>query len=292
MVARKVEVSTIKRSSRRRTKNSFLPTSWTTKQLQVLAGIAVASLLAVGLFLTRTERIAMSFTVVAPNGGVVMNPGECTPLPEYESEFGPIKVVSDLDVDVVLPEVFWSVNSTNDCLGTFYLNLSPSSEYRVSVGNIAVGSIGSENFSSQKFEYSRTITVTRDLRGLQALVDIADYCVGESCYWYDRRDMNFTASGTDKSCSGAGRFQDLRNGTEVTVFNSKGDNLGSTILRASMYVVDTSTQKVTCFFIWNLDNVPNDDDGYSVQVSSRGKVDFSREQAVENDYLLATQVGP
>jgi hypothetical protein len=234
----------------------------------------------------------MSFTVVAPNGGVVMNPGECTPLPEYESEFGPIKVVSDLDVDVVLPEVFWSVNSTNDCLGTFYLNLSPSSEYRVSVGNIAVGSIGSENFSSKKFEYSRTITVTRDLRGLQALVDIADYCVGESCYWYDRRDMNFTASGTDKSCSGAGRFQDLRNGTEVTVFNSKGDNLGSTILRASMYVVDTSTQKVTCFFIWNLDNVPNDDDGYSVQVSSRGKVDFSREQAVENDYLLATQVGP
>jgi hypothetical protein len=234
----------------------------------------------------------MSFTVVAPNGGVVMNPGECTPLPEYESEFGPIKVVSDLDVDVVLPEVFWSVNSTNDCLGTFYLNLSPSSEYRVSVGNIAVGAIGSENFSSKKFEYSRTITVTRDLRGLQALVDIADYCVGESCYWYDRRDMNFTASGTDKSCSGAGRFQDLRNGTEVTVFNSKGDNLGSTILRASMYVVDTSTQKVTCFFIWNLDNVPNDDDGYSVQVSSRGKVDFSREQAVENDYLLATQVGP
>jgi hypothetical protein len=104
--------------------------------------------------------------------------------------------------------------------------------------------------------------------------------------------MNFTASGTDKSCSGAGRFQDLRNGTEVTVFNSKGDNLGSTVLRASMYVVDTSTQKVTCFFIWNLDNVPNDDDGYSVQVSSRGKVDFSREQAVENDYLLATQVGP
>jgi|688.fasta_scaffold192355_1 hypothetical protein len=292
MVARKVEVSTIKRSSRRRTKNSFLPTSWTTKQLQVLAGIAVASLLAVGLFLTRTERIAMSFTVVAPNGGVVMNPGECTPLPEYESEFGPIKVVSDLDVDVVLPEVFWSVNSTNDCLGTFYLNLSPSSEYRVSVGNIAVGAIGSENFSSKKFEYSRTITVTRDLRGLQALVDIADYCVGESCYWYDRRDMNFTASGTDKSCSGAGRFQDLRNGTEVTVFNSKGDNLGSTVLRASMYVVDTSTQKVTCFFIWNLDNVPNDDDGYSVQVSSRGKVDFSREQAVENDYLLATQVGP
>lgn len=292
MVARKVEVSTIKRSSRRRTKNSFLPTSWTTKQLQVLAGIAVASLLAVGLFLTRTERIAMSFTVVAPNGGVVMNPGECTPLPEYESEFGPIKVVSDLDVDVVLPEVFWSVNSTNDCLGTFYLNLSPSSEYRVSVGNIAVGAIGSENFSSKKFEYSRTITVTRDLRGLQALVDIADYCVGESCYWYDRRDMNFTASGTDKSCSGAGRFQDLRNGTEVTVFNSKGDNLGSTVLRASMYVVDTSTQKVTCFFIWNLDNVPNDDDGYSVQVSSRGKVDFSREQTVENDYLLATQVGP
>jgi hypothetical protein len=291
MVARKVEVSTIKRSSRRRTKNSFLPTSWTTKQLQVLAGIAIASLLAVGLFLTRTERIAMSFTVVAPNGGVVVNPGECTPLPEYKSEFGPIKVVSDLDVDVALPEVFWSVNATNDCLGTFYLNLSPSSEYRVSVGNIAVGTIGSENFSSKKFEYSRTITVTRDLRGLQALVDIADYCVGESCYWYDRRDMHFTVSGTDKSCSGAGRFQDLRNGTEVTVFNSKGDILGSTILRASMYVVDTSAQKVTCFFIWNLDNVPNDDDGYSVQVSSRGKVDFSKEQVVESDYVLATQVG-
>lgn len=292
MDARQVEVRTTKRPSRRRTRNSFLPTSWTTKQRQVLAGIAIASLLAVGLFVTRTERIAMSFTVIAPNGGVVVNPNECTPLPEYESEFGPIKVISDLDVDVVLPEVFWSVTGTKDCQGTFYLNLSPNSVYRVSVGNVAVGTIGPESFSSKKFEYSRTISVTRDLRGLQALIDIADYCVGESCYWYDRRDMNFIGNGTDKSCSGAGRFKDLRNGTEVTVFNSKGDILGSTILRASMYVVDTSTQKVTCFFIWNLDNVPNDDDGYSVQVSSRGKVDFSREQAVENDYLLGTQVGP
>lgn len=292
MVARKVEVSTIKRPSRRRAKTSFLPTSWTAKQRQALAGIAVASLLAVGLFVTRTERIAMSFTIVAPNGGVVINPGECTPLPEYESEFGPIKIVSNSGVEVVLPEVFWSVTGTNDCLGMFYLNLSPNSEYRVSVGNIAVGTIGPENFSSKKFEYSRTITVTRDLRGLQALIDIADYCVGDSCYWYDRRDMNFIGNKADESCSGAGRFQDLRNGTEVTVFNSKGDILGTTILRASMYVVDTSTQKVTCYFIWNLDNVPNDDDGYSVQVSSRGKVDFSREQALENDYLLATQVGP
>jgi hypothetical protein len=292
MVARQVEDSTIKRSSRRKTKNSFLPTSWTAKQRQVLAGIAIASLLAFGLFVTRTERIAMSFTIVAPNGGVVVNPSECTPLPEYKSEFGPIKVQSDLNVDVVLPEVFWSVNATKDCVGTFYLNLSPNSKYRVSVGNIAVGTIGPENFSSKEFEYSKTISVTRDLRGLQALIDIADYCDGESCYWYDRRDMNFTVNVTDKSCSGAGRFRDLRNGTEVTILNSKGDILGSTSLRASTYVIDTSTQKATCYFIWNLDNVPNDDDGYSVQVGNRAKVDFSKELAVENEYLLGTQVGP
>jgi hypothetical protein len=292
MVARKVEVSTIKRPSRRRTKNSFLPTSWTAKQRQVLAGIAIASLLAVGLFVTRTERIAMSFTVVAPNGGVVVNPGECTPLPEYESEFGPIKVLNELNAEIVLPEIFWSATSTGDCEGTFYLGLSPNSEYRVSVGNIAVGTIGPENFSSKSFEYSKTIAVTRDLRGIQSIVAIADYCQGELCYWYDKGDINWYGDGTGEFCSGANYYKDLQEGTSVTVFDSKGNIIGSTVLGNSLYIVDSSAKKLTCYFAWNLDNIPNDDDGYSVQVGNRNKVKFSTEELVKTKYVLGLSVGP
>ncbi len=266
-------------------------------QKQLLVGGIVAALLAVGLYFGRTEKVAITVAINAEYGGVFADPNECDPLPEYRKNLEEISVASAAGEAIPMTEITWVSTEKNLCEGTFTLALSPFSTYDVSIDGTKVGSIAETSFSSHAAEFRKTISVTRDLSGEHDLVETATYCTGPlsdwSCSWsYWDYGKNFDGDSTDGSCAGNGGYDDLRDGAAVVVYNSTGAVVGTTTLYGSSYDLESlSSRKITCTFKWELKNVPNDDGGYSVEVTSRGKVFFSSEELLDNGFFLPTTIG-
>jgi hypothetical protein len=103
---------------------------------------------------------------------------------------------------------------------------------------------------------------------------------------------NFDANSTTGTCAGNGGFRDLRDGATVTIYDSTGKIVGTTSLYGSSYDIESvSSKRIICTFQWELKDVPNDDSGYSVEVTSRGKVFFTGDQLLKNGFFLGTTIG-
>ena len=266
-------------------------------QKQLLVGGVVAALLAVGLYFGRTEKVVVTVAINAEYGGVFTDPNSCEALPEYRNNLESISIAAATGELIPMTEITWVSTEKNLCEGTFTLSLSPLSTYDVSIDGAKAGSITEASFSNNAAEFRKTISVTRDLSGEHDLVETATYCTGPlsdwSCTWsYWDYGKNFDGDTTDGSCAGNGGYDDLRDGAAVVVYNSTGAVVGTTTLYGSSYDLESlSSRKITCTFKWELKNVPNDDGGYSVEVTSRGKVFFSSDELLDNGFFLPTIIG-
>jgi len=266
-------------------------------QKQLLVGGVVAALLAVGLYFGRTEKVVVTVAINAEYGGVFADPNGCEALPEYRNNLESISVAAATGESIPMTEITWVSTEKNLCEGTFTLSLSPFSTYDVSIDGTKVGSIAEASFSSKSAEFRKTISVTRDLSGEQDLVETASYCTGPlsdwSCTWsYYSFGRHFTTDSDEGTCSGISGFNDLRDGATVTVYDSTGKIVGTTSLFGSTYdLVSVSSRKIICTFKWELKDVPNDDAGYSVEVTSRGKVFFTADRLLNNGFFMGTTIG-
>jgi hypothetical protein len=297
MAATKRTTAVKKAVTRRLSKKPIKLGNVSITQKQLIVGGVVAALLAVGLYFGRTEKVVVTVAINAEYGGVFTDPNSCEALPEYRDNLEGISVAASSGESIPMTEISWVSTEKNLCEGTFTLSLSPLSTYDVSIDGIKVGSIAESSFSSKSAEFSKTISVTRDLSGEQDLVETADYCTGTSTSWnctwsYWSLGENFDANSTTGTCAGNGGFRDLRDGATVTIYDSTGKIVGTTSLYGSSYDIESvSSKRIICTFQWELKDVPNDDSGYSVEVTSRGKVFFTGDQLLKNGFFLGTTIG-
>lgn len=81
-------------------------------------------------------------------------------------------------------------------------------------------------------------------------------------------------------CEGTGGYDDIREGTQVTVYSSAGEVLGTGALGSSTYLYPV------CEFALTVDGVPAGHDFYQVEVSHRGKIAVSDEEARAGEVAL------
>ncbi|MFF2184575.1 hypothetical protein [Streptomyces sp. NPDC058155] len=86
----------------------------------------------------------------------------------------------------------------------------------------------------------------------------------------------------DDSCAGTGGYDDIAEGTSVTVYGAKGDVIATGSLGDS-----NSTVPGTCTYDIAVPDVPKGEKFYKVEVSHRGTLQLSAEQA-ENGELAST----
>ncbi|MFD3520435.1 hypothetical protein [Streptomyces sp. NPDC058653] len=86
----------------------------------------------------------------------------------------------------------------------------------------------------------------------------------------------------DDSCAGTGGYDDIAEGTSVTVYGAKGDVIATGSLGKS-----SSAAFGTCTFDIAVADVPKGEKFYKVEVSHRGTLQLSAEQA-ENGELAST----
>jgi hypothetical protein len=111
----------------------------------------------------------------------------------------------------------------------------------------------------------------------------------------DNRAGSFTLSGTfsltdgatdytsQGECEGTGGYDDISEGTQVTVYGSGGEVLGTGNLGSSNYL------DPVCEFEIAVEGVPSGHDFYQVEVSHRGKIAVSADEA--RDGLVALTLG-
>lgn len=82
------------------------------------------------------------------------------------------------------------------------------------------------------------------------------------------------------ACEGTGGYDDIREGTQVTVYSSAGEVLGTGYLDSSTYL------DPVCEFELTVDGVPTGYDFYQVEVSHRGKIAVSDDEARAGEVAL------
>jgi hypothetical protein len=91
-----------------------------------------------------------------------------------------------------------------------------------------------------------------------------------------------TGNGTTGYCSGSGGYSDLTQGATVTVYNSAGSIIGSGALSPGY-----STGPGSCMFDFRVQSVPGGSDFYQVEVSHRGRITLSSEEATSGNFAAS-----
>ncbi len=79
----------------------------------------------------------------------------------------------------------------------------------------------------------------------------------------------------DESCSGSGGYDDIESGAQVIVYDNKDTKLATASLGEGVALTS-----MACRFTFTVHDVPAQDaDLYGIEVTSRGQITFSQEQA-------------
>ncbi len=75
-----------------------------------------------------------------------------------------------------------------------------------------------------------------------------------------------------------GGYADIRSGTQVTVYDSAGKAVALGRLGIAAPAANVGERTNRCYFALDVDGVPEGSAIYSVEVSHRGRVQFTRDQ--------------
>ena len=93
-------------------------------------------------------------------------------------------------------------------------------------------------------------------------------------------------SSANGTCQGSGGYSDLAPGVSVVVYSDTGDVL-STVPLGQGHDLQSN---VGCEFTFTVPNLP-DASSYSVEVSHRGKLTYTKEQLESNNWTVALSIG-
>lgn len=89
----------------------------------------------------------------------------------------------------------------------------------------------------------------------------------------------------DGTCQGAGGYDDIQGGAEVTVKDEKGKTIGTAVLEPG------AGDGTSCVFDFTVKSVPADSSFYAIEVSHRGAVTFSRKQLEGEQWFASLSLG-
>ena len=261
----------------------------------VIALVLVATS-ALYFYNNRKETIVISVTVNAPYGGVFASGSSCSPLPNYLPLLSAISVTAVDQTVSTIPEAVWRAVDTNRCTRDIVLALSPDQEYSVAIGSTPLGTLDAATFITKRAEFLHSITVLRDLHGVLQLKQKADSCStrtnGWYCSWSPTWQVSLKLNEKAGTCSGTGGYDDIKRGASVKIYSSSDDLIASSeILSTSYDLVSIKSRVIYCEAVWHVIDVPNDDGGYYVEISNRGKVYFAASLLQGNGWTMNTELG-
>jgi hypothetical protein len=100
--------------------------------------------------------------------------------------------------------------------------------------------------------------------------------------------VNYTLFDSEASCSGgSGGYSDIGPGNPVTVKNGEGKVLAASSLGAD----GDGVPGVFCTWTVVLDDVPADEDFYSVSIGRRGEISYSQAELESDDWTVELSIG-
>ena len=245
------------------------------------------------LYANRKDTVVVGITVHAPNGGVFEDPLRCAPRLNYQPLLDAILITAADGTPITIPASDWRTADTNRCTREIVLSLSPNQTYNVAIGATGLGQLDEATFLTKQAEFLHTIVVEQDLRGALQLKQTADSCVnrtsGWRCTWSPVWQVSLDLNEKTGACSGNGGYSDIRAGAQVKIYSSKDVLLSTSEVTSTNYdLVSTKSRIIYCELRWSVENVPNDDFGYYIEISSRGKVFFSTAKLIENGWVMNT----
>jgi hypothetical protein len=254
----------------------------------IAAGVlVVGSLAAVVVNLPKTVNVKLAVT--ATNGGVF------TPDCEIQSDatsltpkFLTVKNSSNGSVAGLL-KLKYVTGVSGGCVGEGQVSLNPNATYAIDAEGNSVGSITSSDFSSGVANVGLAVAITRTVKVAFSLYDTADYCSGTTeswhCSWDNDYIFGLSLTSSTGKCEGQNGYNDISDGTTVTMVGRSNHQTFTGSLTNDTYdLVSVSSKQIECKFNATFNDVPNDDLGYSIEVSHRGFVDYNLSDIRENDW--------
>ena len=269
--------------------------------VSTFVAIAVGLIVAIGsvgayLYTNRTEAVVLRVSVSAPNGGVFTDANACNPRGNYVPLFDALTLRADAkSVSVQITKTEWRLTSDKTCLREALVSLSPNQTYKVQLGSTTLGSIDATSFATRSADFLHVISVTQDLHGTFQLNQTADSCRESAtewyCTWYPSWQVSMELFRKTGRCKGNGGYSDIKNGSRVSIYSSGDKLLASTELANAEYdLKSVKSRVISCQLNWTVNDVPNDEQGYYVEITKRGKVFFSTAQLQANGWALDTEL--
>ena len=98
-------------------------------------------------------------------------------------------------------------------------------------------------------------------------------------------DTSGSIGGGESRCFGTGGYSDIDEGAEVAVHDEEGDLIGSSQLDSGEPI-----EELACEFRFVIEDLP-DAKFYSIEVSQRGDVTFSKSELEEQDWKVELSLG-
>jgi hypothetical protein len=152
--------------------------------------------------------------------------------------------------------------------------------YSVYFSGNKIGDVTDVNFASRSASFRHEIRVTRALSGYLRIAQPSNCRSSGKTYWCGGIKLTERSS----FCEGYGGFGDMQKGTSVRIYSSTNQLLAQTNLTDSdwKYKNPKKKGKIYCDLFWKVDDVPNDEKGYSVEMTERrGKVFFTKDQSAD-----------
>ena len=166
------------------------------------------------------------------------------------------------------------------CVGRTSISVAPFSNSEVRDRQVVIGKIGAQEIGRGEAVLAKKVALERNLTVNFTLTDVADSCSTRSNGWYCSwsNDWSFGLQLNEKNSTGKGKngYNDIKDGTSVTVTGLENGKSSTSVLTGDSYdLPNVKTKQIVCRFKATLSGIPNDPGGYSVEVSKRGKVNFT-----------------
>ena len=167
------------------------------------------------------------------------------------------------------------------CVGRTSISVAPFSNSEVRDRQVVIGKIGAQEIGRGEAILAKKVAIERNLTVKFTLTDVADSCSSRSgggwyCSWSNDWSFGLQLNEKNATCKGKNGYNDIKDGASVVVTGLENGKSSTSVLTGDSYdLPNVKSKRIVCSFKAVLSGIPNDPGGYSVEVSKRGKVNFT-----------------
>lgn len=181
------------------------------------------------------------------------------------------------------------------CVGRTSISVTPFSTSDVR-DRFVLGKIGAQEIATGEAVLAMKVALKRDLTVKFTLTDVADYCrvegSGWSCSWNNDWTFGLQLNANASTCRGKNGYSDIKSGASVTVTGIQNRKTSTSTLTGEGYdLPNVRTKRIVCRFSADLNGIPNDPEGYSVEIAKRGDVNFTLKSLRGSNWTAEVTLG-